>query len=351
MQRVAIIGLGLIGGSIGLGLRRWAAQHPINGKPALDIVGFSSNLDKQSAAQKMGAVDRTAWELPKAVADADLVVVCTPVMAMPETFKDLAPHLKPGAVVTDVGSTKSQVMRWAQEFLPAHVHFIGGHPMAGSTASIESADADLFVGATWCITPSVSAGEEAVKTVLGMVAALGAEPYFVDPMEHDAYVAGISHLPFVLSATLVNSVARDPSWRDMKSLAAGGFRDTSRLAMGSPAMHRDILLTNRDAVNRWLDTAIANLQQVRNQLAASGEESAAVNTWLTTYFSDAQDARIAWEVQKPRASEMMPEQAPGVGSESFSDHMSRMFLGGFARKRQPKSSGNGASTGDAGTDV
>lgn len=344
MQRVTIIGLGLIGGSIGLGLRRWAAEHPINGKPALEITGFSSNLDKQSTAQKIGAVDRTAWDLPKAIADADLVIVCTPVLAMPEIFKDIAPHLKAGAVVTDAGSTKAQVMRWAQEFLPSNIHFVGGHPMAGSTASIEAASADLFVGATWCITPSVNAGEEAVKTVLGLVAALGAEPFFVDPHEHDAYVAGISHLPLVLSASLVNTVAKDPSWRDMKGLAAGGFRDTSRLAMGSPAMQRDILLTNREAVTRWLNSCIANLESVRDQLSSTSDDNAATAAWLTQYFSDAQDARAAWEVQRPRSSEMIPEAAAGAVSESFSEHMGRMFFGGFAKKRTPKSSGDGTSS-------
>ena len=155
---------------------------------------------------------------------------------------------------------------------------------------------------------------------------------------------GISHLPFVLSASLVNTVAKDPSWRDMKGLAARGFRDTSRLAMGSPAMQRDILLTNREAVTRWLNSCIANLESVRDQLSSTSDDNAATAAWLTQYFSDAQDARAAWEVQRPRSSEMIPEAAAGAVSESFSEHMGRMFFGGFAKKRTPKSSGDGTSS-------
>jgi prephenate dehydrogenase len=334
MQRVTIIGLGLIGGSVGLGLRRWSEANSISGKPALEIVGFSTNLDKQSRAEKMKAVDRTAWELPKAVEGADLVIVATPVLAIAETFQLIAPHLKPGAVVTDVASTKSQVMRWAQEFLPTTAHFVGGHPMAGKTESLEGADPDLFNGATWVICPSVSADEEAVRTVLGMVSALGADAYFADPAEHDAYVAGISHLPFVVSCALVNAVSGDASWRDMQHLASSGFRDVSRLALGSPAMYRDILLTNRDAVTRWIDALSGSLQEVRAALQQDPEQAVAA---LDGYLSSAQDARAAWEAKTPRQGELLENSTALAGPEKFTDHVGRMFLGGLAKKRKPES--------------
>jgi len=232
MQRVGIVGLGLIGGSIGLGLKAWSAQQTKDGQPALEIAGFDLDLEQQHFAKKLNAVDRAEWELAKAVRQADIVVICTPVRAARTVFTDIAPHLKAGAVVTDVGSTKSDVLAWAIELLPRTVSFVGGHPMAGKAISIEGADAELFRGATWCITPSVDATDEAVRNVLGMVAALGAESYFVDPAEHDAYVAGISPLPFVLSATLMNALAGDSSWRDMKSITAGGFRDRLNYSVG-----------------------------------------------------------------------------------------------------------------------
>lgn len=331
MQRVTIIGLGLVGGSIGLGLRRWAEANRADGKVALEVTGFDTDLEQQQYAQKLKAVDRTNWDLGRAVAEADLIVVATPVAAMRETFETIAARLKGGATVTDTGSTKADVVAWADELLPRGVHFVGGHPMAGKTQSIEGAEADLFKGATWCVAPSVRADDEAVRTVLGMVAALGAEPYFVDPTEHDAFVAGVSHLPFVVSATLMRTVSRDPSWRDMKSLTAGGFRDVSRLAAGGPAMHRDILMTNREAALRWLDAFQENLGEVRRALTRPPEEAA---TALTEFFTEARDARAEWSTQTTREGELLQGTSAELATEGFSGQMGRMLLGGFGRRRR-----------------
>ncbi len=329
MQRVLIVGLGLIGGSIGLALRRWSEERKVDGHKPLEVTGFDPNLDHQRAAEKLGAVDRGAWDLAKAARDADIVVLATPVNAVKDVMQDLVPHLRPGTIVTDTGSTKGQVLKWASEILPSSVHFIGGHPMAGKTQSIEGADADLFSGATWCISPSVTASEEAVRTVLGLVAAAGAEPFFIDPEEHDAYVGGVSHLPFVVSTALMNAVSRDASWRDMKTLTAGGFRDATRLASGSPAMHRDILLTNRESVVRWIDAFTSSLGELRNTLAADDEGAASA---IDTYFNDARDARAVWATQVTREGELLQSTSAELQPESVSDHMGRMFLGGFARR-------------------
>jgi len=329
MQRVLIVGLGLIGSSIGMALRRWSEERKVDGRKPLEVVGFDPNLDHQRAAEKLGAVNKGAWDLAKASRDADVIVLATPVNSMRDVMQDLVPHLQPGAIVTDTGSTKAEVLKWAAEILPREVHFIGTHPMAGKTQSVEGADADLFVGATWCVSPSVTASEEAVRTVLGLVSAAGAEPFFIDPGEHDAYVAGVSHLPFVLSAALMNAVSRDPSWRDMKTLTAGGFRDTTRLAAGSPAMHRDILLTNRDAVTRWIDAVVGTLGEIRETIA-SGDEGASAS--LDAFFSEARDARAVWSTQTTREGELLQGTAAELQPESVSDHMGRMFLGGFARR-------------------
>jgi len=332
MQRVTIIGLGLIGGSIGLGLRRWAETNRSNGKQALEVTGFDTDLEQQQFAQKIKAVDRAAWDLARAVQGADIVIVATPVAAMEESFEAIAPHLKPGATVTDTGSTKASVLGWADAILPRGTGFVGGHPMAGKTQSIEGADAGLFTGATWCVAPSVSASDDAIRNVLGMIAALGAEPFFVDPTEHDAFVAGVSHLPFVLSAALMRTVSQDASWRDMKGLTAGGFRDVSRLAAGSPAMHRDILLTNREAVTRWLDVYLATLNEVRASLQ---REPAEAGPALTAFFTEARDARADWSTQTTREGELLQGTATELAPESLSDQMGRMLLGSFARRRRP----------------
>lgn len=330
MQRIAIVGLGLIGGSIGLALKQWSAQQSKEGAPALELIGFDTDLEQQHYAKKIGAVDRAEWELGKAVRDADIVVIATPVRAIKDAFGDIAPLLKTGAAVTDVGSTKAQVLEWAAELLPRTVSFVGGHPMAGKALSIEGAEAELFKGATWCVCPSVHASEDAIRNVLGLITAVGAEPYFVDAAEHDAYVAGISHLPFVLASSLMNALSSDPSWRDMKTLTAGGFRDMTRLAGGSPAMHRDILLTNRDAIIRWIDAMQRELSELRETMLDAGEES---EQRLTAYFERARDARAEWATQTTREGELLQGTEADLSKEGFGDQMGRMLFGGFMRRK------------------
>jgi prephenate dehydrogenase len=168
--------------------------------------------------------------------------------------------------------------------------------------------------------------------VLGLIAAAGAEPFFIDPHEHDGFVAGVSHLPFVLSTTLMNTVSRDPSWRDMKTLTASGFRDTTRLAAGSPEMHRDILITNRESVNRWLDAFMATLGDLRQALAGDEETAQAA---LDTYLNEARDARALWATQTTREGELLQATSAELQPEGVSEHMGRMFLGGFAKRLRP----------------
>ncbi|MCA9861246.1 MAG: prephenate dehydrogenase/arogenate dehydrogenase family protein, partial [Thermomicrobiales bacterium] len=311
------------------GLRRWSAENVRDGQPALEVIGFDSNLDRQSQAKKIGAVDRTEWELRKAVESADLVVLAAPVLALKEIMGDIAPLLKHGAAVTDVASTKAEVLDWANELLPRTVSFIGGHPMAGKETSIEGAEGDLFREATWCVCPSVQATDEAIRTVLGMINALGAEPYFVDPSEHDAYVAGISHLPFVVSSAMMNALSADPSWRDMKTLTAGGFRDMTRLASGSPEMHRDVVITNRAAVQRWLSAYIGELERFQGLLASEGDDADAA---LLEFFTNGRDRRAEWAVQTSREAELLGGIGNDGEGDGFSGQMGRMLFGGFLRK-------------------
>lgn len=329
MQQVAIVGLGLIGGSIGLGLRRWSTQDGKR-KPVLHVTGFDTSLENQNYAKKINAVDRTEWDLPKAVRDADLVVVAVPPLAVREVFTALADILKPGAVVTDVTSTKAEVMQWAEELLPPSIHFVGGHPMAGKAVSIEGADADLFKRATWCVVPSVTADENAVQTVLGMVSALGAEPSFVDAHEHDGFVGAVSHLPFMLSIALMSSVSRDPAWRDMKLLSSTGFQDMSRLAGGSAEMHRDIVATNREAIIRWMDTAIDNLQHMRSLIAARTDEA---DETLYKLFEEARDARASWATTERRGGELVQDTDSELHNVSMASQFNQMLFGSMFRRK------------------
>jgi prephenate dehydrogenase len=327
MQQVAVLGLGLIGTSIGLGLRQWAATQ----QPAvpLSVVGYDADLNRQRQAKAMKAIDVEARDLPAAVRAADLVILAVPIGQMAEVMGDCAPHLKAGATVTDVASVKAPVLAWARERLPATVSFVGGHPMAGGTGSIDAARADLFVNARWCVVPSVRASEAAIELVLGLAAALGARAYFVDASEHDGLVAAISHLPFTVAAALTKAVTDDHAWREMKLLAAGGFRDTTRLAEGSPVMHRDIAIANAAALARWLDQLIAELGRARD-LVAAGDGAA-----LLRYFEETQDQRLRWRVEREREAETGNGGEPSLPEvPSLGESMQQMFFGGLARRRR-----------------
>jgi prephenate dehydrogenase len=280
-QRVAIVGLGLIGGSVGLALRKAkAAQH---------VAGYDLGRGVSERAQRIGAIDQAYEALADAVQGAELVVLATPVGSMRHLLGQLASVLTPGSVVTDVASTKAQVMQWAEELLPTSVSFVGGHPMAGKEVSgVEAADAELFRGKVYCLCATARTRPEAVKKVSMLIETLGAHMRFMEPVRHDEQVAGVSHLPFLASVALVNAVAGQDYWPEMAILAASGFRDMSRLAAGSPEMYRDICLTNGEAITAWMDTYIATLQQMRDQIA---QQSPA----LGALFVEAQQTRLEWQ--------------------------------------------------------
>ncbi|HUG14632.1 MAG TPA: prephenate dehydrogenase dimerization domain-containing protein, partial [Thermomicrobiales bacterium] len=197
--------------------------------------------------------------------------------------------------------------------------------------------AGLFKGATWCVVPSVRASEAAVQTVLGIISALEAEPLFIDAHEHDGHVGGISHLPFLLSIALMGSVSRDPSWRDMKHLTAGGFRDVSRLAAASADMHRDICVTNREAILRWVDQTIEELQQTRSLIAAGTAEA---DEALLERFNQARDARAEWATAERRAGGLVQDTDDELTHTTMGEQMGQMLMGGMFRRR-PRMNGSG----------
>jgi prephenate dehydrogenase len=278
---VTIIGLGLIGGSIGLALRH-------GNKSRWEIVGHSRRPETVAKALSVGAIERGEPNLEDAVKRAELVIIATPVLTVKEIFSRIAPYLPSGCIVTDTGSTKVQVMKWAEEMLPPTVHFTGGHPMAGrETYGIEAARADLFQRCTYCLTPSDKASPESIDTVVDMTKNLGAIPFFIDAQEHDNLVAGISHLPILLSAALVSVTTKNPSWSKMSRLAASGYHDLTRLASGNPEVNSHIWLSNREAILSWLDRFIQELERYR-QLAAEGDER------LEQALTEANKARQKW---------------------------------------------------------
>lgn len=285
-QRVAIIGLGLIGGSIGLALHQASA--------AQEVTGYDLGRGVTDQARKMGAIDVPCNALADAVRGAELVVLATPIGAMRSLLQNLADAVTPGAVVTDVASTKTQVISWAEEFLPAQVAFVGGHPMTGKEQSgMEAADAALFKGRIYCLTPTFRTRPSAINKVSAFVEALGGRVRFLEPAEHDGQVAGVSHLPFVASIALMKVVGEGAAWGDASLLAANGFRDMTRLAAGSPEMYRDICLTNRDALLRWLDEYNAALRTLRQQIAARDRN-------LAEEFAKVQQLRLDWQAAQDK---------------------------------------------------
>jgi len=278
---VTIIGLGLIGGSIGLALRQGK-------KLGWEIVGYSRRQETVANALSLGAIERGETSLKDAVKQADFVIIATPVLAVKEIFSEIAPHLPSGCIVTDTASTKVQVVKWAEEILPPTVDFIGGHPMAGrETYGIQAAETELFKGCTYCLTSSEKYSPKSIDTVTGMVKKLGAIPLFIDAQEHDDLVAGISHLPMLLSAALVSLTTKNPSWSKMSRLAASGYHDLTRLASGSPEVNAHICLSNQEAIVNWIGKFSQELERYR-RLVAGGDKR------LEQALTDANKARQEW---------------------------------------------------------
>jgi prephenate dehydrogenase len=267
MSVVAILGTGLIGTSIGLGLRNSSDVVDI------EVVGYDRERLNARHAKKVGALDREEGALANAVRDAHLVILAAPILANHRLIEEIAPYLKPGAVVTDTGSTKTATIRHAREHLPKHVSFVGGHPMAGKTeVGPQHADPKLFEGSRWVVTAPVDATQGAIQTVFSLATVLGATPMIMDPEEHDAYIAAISHLPMVVAQTLFGMTRRSEAWPELSVLAAGGFKSTTRLAATDPSMAFDILATNRDQTVHWLDRFIEELQEARDRLSDNDRE-------------------------------------------------------------------------------
>jgi len=246
---VAILGPGLIGGSLGLALRqRRLAQR---------VVGIGHRATSIEAAKRVGAIDEGALDAAAGVKDADLIVIATSVAAIPRLAAEIMPHVKPGAVLTDVGSVKREIVTHIEASLRGDVAFIGGHPMAGSEKrGVEAAQAGLFEGSICILTPTPRTPASEVARVSTLWAQVGAHVHLMSPEQHDELVALVSHLPHLAAAALVN-VLPEHAWR----FVASGFRDTTRVASSDPALWRDICAANRSPI-------AASLSRFAQEIAA-----------------------------------------------------------------------------------
>lgn len=280
-DKLAIFGVGLIGGSVALAMKQ-AGQ-------AGTIVGVGRNGDGLEEALKLGVIDASA-PVGEAVKDADLVLLATPVGQFPSIFRTIAPYLAPHAVVTDAGSTKGDVIEAARANLGSRLsRFVPGHPIAGAEKSgVAAARPGLFSGKNVVLTPLAETDAVAVQKVDAFWQACSANVSHMTPELHDEIFAAVSHLPHLLAFALVADIANRPNAAQTLSFAAGGFRDFSRIAGSSPEMWRDISLANRDALLKEIDAYQAQLAQIRSMIERGDSKG------LEAVFKHASQARNAW---------------------------------------------------------
>lgn len=276
---VCIIGMGLLGGSLGMALR----QRGLAGR----VVGVARRPASLERALEIGAIDDGCMDPVTGVAEADLTFLCVPVLAITKLLRTLAPHVTAGGIVTDVGSTKAEIVATGESLLPGR--FLGGHPMAGSEqAGIEAADARLFEGASWALTPGQASAP--VEPLAEVIAGLGARPLILSPEEHDCAVAATSHLPHAAAAALARVVAdalvETPA---AARLAAGSYRDTTRVAASGSELWRDVFLTNREPLLAVLERMQGYLAEVADAVRHGDAEA------VERFFLEGRDAKARVE--------------------------------------------------------
>jgi len=281
-RKITIIGVGLLGGSIGLAVRKK--------RLAAEIAGFVRREKAIAECEKSGAVDCATTDLPAAVSNSDLVILCTPLAQMRPITEQFLPALKRGAIVTDVGSVKAGVVRELENLIQkSGAHFVGGHPMAGGEKmGVGAARADLYANAVCIITPTKKSHAGAVRKLEQFWKSLGSRTLRMDAPKHDLLVSRSSHLPHVVAATLAGLVLDPRQPKPLAGLCAAGFRDTTRIASGSPEMWRDIALANRKNLARSLDAFISEMQKF--QIALKKSDAGTVSK----FFETARQRRDYW---------------------------------------------------------
>lgn len=284
-QKIALIGVGLLGGSLGLAIRRRQLAEV--------VAGYVRRPQSVDECLKYEAVDQASCDLARVVSNADLVVLCTPLAQMAALGEQMRPSLKAGAIVTDVGSVKSSVVQQLEPVVrSAKAHFVGSHPMAGAEKmGVSAARADLFVNSVCIVTPTPRCASDIVRRVEGFWSAVGGRPMRMTAELHDELISRSSHLPHVVAAELANYVLSPAHPKEQAMLCATGFRDTTRIASGSPEMWRDIALANRVNLARVLGVFIEDLQEF--QLALKKEDAKAIQE----FFELAKQRRDQWSGQ------------------------------------------------------
>jgi len=281
-QKITIIGVGLLGGSIGLAVKQR--------RLAREVAGYVRREASLRDCEKAGAVDYATTDLLAAVSQADLVILCVPLAQMRPLAQQIFPALKRGALVTDVGSVKAGVVREVGAVVhQAGAHFVGSHPMAGGEKmGVLAARADLYANAVCVVTPGAKSSASAVRKLEKFWQSLGARTVRMDAAQHDLLVSRSSHLPHVAAAALVNLILQPASPQNQAGLCAAGFRDTTRIASGSPEMWRDIALANRKNLARAVEAFQAELNDFQTALKQNDARA------VEEFFATAKQRRDNW---------------------------------------------------------
>jgi prephenate dehydrogenase len=281
-KRIALVGVGLLGGSLGLAIkqRRLAAA----------ITGYVRRTASVAECVDVGAVDIATQDLLAAVEGADLIILCTPIAQMRTLVEQMLPAVSRGAIITDVGSVKSSVVRDLENLVArAGAHFVGSHPMAGAEKTgVSAARSHLFVNAVCVVTPTRRTNKAAVQKVKRFWKSVGATVLELTPKAHDELVSRSSHLPHVVAAELANLVLHPRRPREQAALCANGFRDSTRIAAGSPEMWRDIALANRENLASALDAFVDELLAFKRELKRGNAEA------ISKFFENAKQRRDSW---------------------------------------------------------
>jgi len=289
-KKVTLVGVGLLGGSLGLALKQR--------KLADLVVGFVRRKESIKECETHGAVDSATLDLHEAVSGSELIVLCTPIAKMKTLATQMRPALAKGTIVTDVGSVKGSVVRDLEEpVAKMGGEFIGSHPMAGAERTgVAAARGDLFNNAVCVVTPTSKSDKTDIEKVEELWKSVGARVLRMSPELHDELVSRSSHLPHVLAATLANAVLDPQQPKQQAALCANGFRDTTRIASGSPEMWRDIALANRENLISALDSFVEDLHDLRGLLKSKNEKA------IAKFFETAKKRRDEWVGKAASAS-------------------------------------------------
>ncbi|MGQ9584511.1 MAG: prephenate dehydrogenase [Anaerolineae bacterium] len=325
--RITIVGLGLVGSSIGLALKEQGGNY--------EIVGHDREPSVSGKARKMGAVDGTEWNLIAACEGAELILLALPIASIQSTLAAIAQDLKPGCIVTDTATLKRPVLAWAAEFLPDSVSFVGGNPILAPAAAqaarrgVDAASASLLHGAQYCLTPAPTADAAAVQVVSDMVTSLGAQPYFLDAAEHDGLMAWTSHLPAALGVALMQTACGASSWSEMRRLAGDTFAGATGILEDDAASLSSLLLENAENLFRLLDIFQERMDALR-QMVETGDREA-----LQKLLEGLAETRLRWTADRERGRW---EEGPRTEMPTKGDLFGSLFGfgGSWAARRKKK---------------